>query len=325
MAPPGDFERAFKPLHNRRFGMGCLSVLLAWAALAIGLWVTLPPHSPHDELAPFRAGLVVVSGALLAVAAASLWGLVFPYRPLNPGSGLPRVSRHGRVVADGEPLCAPLSGTPCVAYRCVLSRRHRRQNGRWSMQWVHVGAASMAWSLSRTDGPPLTVRTVTQIVDEAPQLDGAAVLARARHWVDTTAFEPRSGTLGGMALSMALLADMKDVDVPEGRPYRRDWRNTRDGEVDLQQMQWHEALLPVGADVTVAGHLRGSTFVVPPEAIEPIRAACSAEGRVALDIGPDQQMPAGDVPQRAPIGQVMGAVMMFGGLGAVLAALARLI
>ena len=63
---------------------------------------------------------------------------------------------------------------------------------------------------------------------------------------------------------------------------------------------WEEAVLPVGATATVVGHLRqGRHFVVPPEAIEPIRAATTEAGQQALAEIPDETLPAGDAPQRA--------------------------
>lgn len=327
MGAPTDLGRAFKPLNNRRMGMGCLTMLLVWAVIGVALWLTLPPAKPQpplDELRPVRAGLVVIAAGGFMVAVMSLWGLVVPYRPINPASGLPRVARRGRVVADGEPLRAPLSGTPCVAYRYTLSLRRHLGEADWDNLWIYVGAGSMAWSLAGADGPPLTVRTVTLIADDAQRLEGPATLARARQLVAWTPFEARAGAAGGIGLSVALLADMKDVEVPEGRPYRRDWFNSQEGKVGLQDLQWRETVLPVGADVTVVGHLRdGTAFVVPPEALEPVRAAATAEGRLAMDVGPDELVPAGDAPQRASVGQVLAAVVIFGGLGGLLLALAR--
>lgn len=324
MKDPSDLARAFKPLNNRRFATGCLSALIVWAVIAIGLWLWLPPKGPRDELEGVRAGLVIFAAGNLTVVAMSLWGLVFPYRPINPASGLPRVTRRGRIVAVGEPLRAPLSGTPCVAYRYALSRRHSRQNGGWAMTWVHAGAGSTAWALQQGNGPTLAVRTVTQIVDDAQELEGPAVIERARQWVAATSFEPRAGAIGGVGMSIALLADMKDVEVSASRPYQRDWVNSQEAADETLIEEWHEAVLPVGATATVVGHLRhGNTFVVPPEAIEPIRAAVTEEGQQNLGTVADERLPAGDAPQRYPIGQVLGAVVLFGGLGGVLLALAR--
>jgi hypothetical protein len=324
MKDPSDLARAFKPLNNRRFATGCLSALIVWAVIAIGLWLWLPPHGPRDELAGVRVGVLIFAAGNFTVVAISLWGLVFPYRPINPASGLPRVTRRGRIVAVGEPLRAPLSGTPCVAYRYTLSQRHRRQNGRWAMTWIHAGVGSTAWALQQGNGPTLTVRTVTQIVDDGQYLEGPAVIERSRQWVAASSFEPRAGAIGGVGMSIALLADMKDVEVSASRPYQRDWVNSQEATDEPPIEQWHEAVLPVGATATVVGHLRhGNTFVVPPEAIEPIRAAVTKEGQRALAEFPDEWLPAGDAPQRYPIGQVLGAVVLFGGLGGVLLALAR--
>lgn len=324
MQDPSDLARAFKPLHNRRLASGCLSALAVWAVIAIGLWLKLPPAGPAGrDIWPFRAGMVLLAGGAFTVVAMSVWGLVVPYRPIHPGSGQPRVTRRGRIVAVGEPLRAPLSGTPCVAYRYTLSRRHRRSSGHWTTMWVHAGAGSVPWALQQSQGPALSVNTVVHIAEPSQELEGPAMLERARRWVATTTFEPRAGAIGGIELSLALLADMKDVELTAGQPYRRDWVNNGDDTDAPPIEQWEEAVLPVGATATVVGHLRqGKNFVVPPEAIEPIRAATTEAGQSALAEIPDETLPAGDEPQRASISQVLVALVLFGGIGAGVLALA---
>ena len=324
MKDSSDLARAFKPLNNRRFASGCLSALAVWAVIAIGLWLALPPAGPGGKDAwPFRAALVVVAGGAFAVVAMSVWGQVSPYRPIHPASGLPRVTRRGRIVPVGEPLRAPLSGTPCVAYRYTLSRRHRRSAGHWTTIWVHAGAGSVPWALQQSQGPTLAVSTVVHIADESRELEGPAMLERARQWLATTSFEPRAGAIGGVGLSLALLADMKDVELAAGQPYRRDWVNSQDDPDAPPIEQWEEAALPVGATAIVVGHLhQGNRFVIPPEAIEPIRAATTDAGQLTLADIPDETLRAGDEPQRTSIGQVLGALLLFGGIGAAVLALA---
>ena len=324
MQDRSDLARAFEPLHNRRFTSGCLTTLAVWAVVAFGLWSTLPSAGPRGQEAwPFRAGLVVLAGGAFTVVVMSVWGLVFPYRPIVQGSGLPRVTRRGRIVAVGEPLRAPLSGTPCVAYRYTLSRRHRRSSGHWTTMWVHAGAGSVPWALQQCQGPALSVNTVVHIAEPSQELEGPTMLERARRWVAGTAFEPRAGAVGGIELSLALLADMKDVELTAVQPYRRDWVNSQDDPDAPPIEHWEEAVLPVGATATVVGHLRqGKHFVVPPEAIEPIRAATTEAGQQALAEIPDETLPAGDAPQRAPVSQVLVALVLFGGIGAGVLALA---
>lgn len=283
MSPAGPFAQLFKSLVTPGLAVSCLGIVVAVAAAAWGLlhWLPMPPVAA--ELQPAVTGLVVLAAFFFVMALLSLWALIRPPAPMAGAGGSVAVPRRGRVVADGEPLSAPLSGTPCVAY---FYRGYRRevQHGELTTIWSYCGLGSMAFSLDAGDGRKVAVRAVPQLMDEPVAATGPQALARARRHVAATRFDAAAGVLGGVNVAAQTLAALTGQPVQPGQPFRRDWFNSQAGDVDLQRLQFEEVLLPLDAPATVVGHWLAAQQAIVPSALahEPTQAACTPQGVEAL-------------------------------------------
>lgn len=276
--------RLLRPTLTRGLALSCLAFVGGVLLLGWGIARALPPPN-NPAIVHWRWGLALVASFCFTASAMSLASAL--QRVLWPGRRVPtqglgrRVPRRGRVVPEGEPLLAPLSGQPCVAYFYRLYRW--RDGADHAFELMYGGAAGMAFRLD-SSGATVPVRTLPRVLDEPVVLEGPEVLARARQLVATTPFTPREGLAGGLATVAELVSNATQRVVQPGRPYRRDWIDPRVASVDLATLHFDEVTLPVGAQACVVGNWSDEAQAIMPSTTvtEPALAAVGEAGIAAM-------------------------------------------
>ncbi len=249
-----------KPL---RFALGCAALLLMWgglAALALRVMTPVTPAAP-------RPWLALVAGGLVALGLQSLWYLAFGGVGRGSGSRQEILRRAaageappdggfivatGTVRALGAPLVAPLSGRECAAYMYRMFYRGREAGKKRALAEVPVfwGHSFRPFAIDHP-AARFRVMAVPLLGNQAERREGDAVVAQARQWVASTAFEDVSpnvvGSLG------AALAHVKTLFSDEDGEDRRDYRRAGEEGRDPGTLILEETLLPVGEVASVSG------------------------------------------------------------------------
>jgi hypothetical protein len=239
---------------------GCVSGLVTVAVLGVVHYNLLAAvRQPGPRLA-----LAVVSAVLLGLGLLSFWHLARGFGRTGDSSlqELLRRARSGETPGDGEaviatgairalgePLLAPLSGTPCVFYLYrmyyVTVRNTRSGHDEVPVYW---GYASRPFALEAR-GTRVRVLAVPLPEQPSARRSGLDAIERARRLVASTSFEAKSGILGavGSALSMA-----RDAFTDDDGEARRDWKREGDDR-DPEGLQLEETLLPLDAEASAHG------------------------------------------------------------------------
>lgn len=242
----------------RSLGTGCLPWLVLGGALGVWHYRAMAP----DLDGAVRLAAALLSSVLLALGFGSFWGLLRGHgRGERSRDALLRRARAGMAPTRGGPilasgtvhalsttLAAPLSGTPCVSYLYRMYHVVTGRRGRPEEVPVYWGVASRAFAL---DGPASSVRVlaVPQLMVPFEVRKGPGSVKRARQLVAGTAFEARSGPVGGMGFVFQMV-EMLSTD--EDGEVRRDWSNGE--QRDPADLILEERVLPVGALASAYGH-----------------------------------------------------------------------
>ena len=244
----------------RRGALGCLAHLVALAALSLGASHAIAPHVT-PSVRPWVAFTAAVS---LTLGLSSFWSLARGYGRGHASrrvlleravSGEPP-PEDGPVVVTGvarplgPPLCAPLSGSLCVAYQYRMYYRTWGQSERRRRTVpVYWGHACRPFRID-TAGRAIRVMAVPQLADEAARLGAPDDVARARQHVDATRFEEvGADLLGALGTAFERAGEMfADADGES----RRDWKRAGEDR-DPSSLLLEETVLPVGASVTAVG------------------------------------------------------------------------
>jgi hypothetical protein len=251
-----------------RLGAGCALSLALFAAIAAGSYRLLTPAVRDPEV---RTGFALASALFLSVGLSSFWSLARGHgRGESSRSAVLRRARTsepppdggvvvatGTVRAVGRALTAPLSGVPCVAYTYRMYRVWRSSDGDPNQVPVYWGYASRPFALDAPTGR-YRVMAVPNIVTKPAMQAGVEVLDRARRLVQTTSFENVAGALGAVGTAIATAREIFSDDDGEAR---RDWHKAGE-DADPSDLILEEALLPVGAEVSVHGTWSGDRGAV---------------------------------------------------------------
>ena len=244
---------------GRRLFSSCL-VFLVFAALAwfgITRLLAAVPDPPRNIF-------VGVTTFFVALGAFSFWGLLtgggnsqHSRKALirrsesggMPADGEPIIS-SGIVRAEGEPLTAPISGTPCVAYfyRMYYWKDSLTSSGQIQVV-VYCGLASRPFAL---DGRTKVCRVAAapRLQAEPAVLTGEAARRAARSWVDSTTFiAQENAVLSSVATAFNIAGEMLS---DEDGATRRDWRLAGVNR-DVDQLILEEMVVPVGQQAAVCG------------------------------------------------------------------------
>lgn len=294
----------------------CLVFLLfagaAWFALDRFLEpVPDPPRSVFAGLAAFFLGL----------GAFSFWGVMtgggnspFTRSALirraesggAVGDGDPILS-SGIVRAEGDPLTAPLSGTPCVAYFYRMYCWERPfGSSRRVRNAIYWGLASRPFVLEGTM-ESRRVAAVPRLEIEPAVLEGAWAHEAARSWIESTTFAAQENlVLASVGTTFSIAGEMFG---DEDGATRRDWRlagvNRNVSDLTLEEM-----VVPVGERAAVCGTWSGTRgAIVSGDGLNGVLG-------VTVSMGGPESVPEGAVANKSMLTYVVTAsLLMLVGLG----------
>jgi hypothetical protein len=207
----------------------------------------------------------------------------------------------------GAPLRAPLSGVECVAYQYRMYYRTSDQSERRRRTVpVYWGHACRPFRID-TAGRAIRVMAVPRLADEAARLGAPEEVERARQHVGAARFEEVGGDLLG-ALGTAF-ERAGEMFADEDGESRRDWRRKGDDR-DPSSLVLEEAVVPVGATVTVAGHWSTDRQAVVPSSGD------AGPGTVTVVTGPPERLARSAHALPSSAWSVLVAATLLTGLGA---------
>ena len=295
---------------GRRLWRSCLVFLVFAAAawFAISRYLTAVPDPPRNVFA-------ALASFFLALGAFSFWGLLTgggnsPHtrdaliRRAESGGpvedGEPIIS-SGVVRAEGDPLTAPISGTPCVAYfyRMYYWAESRRSNRQVPVV-VYWGLASRPFAL---DGAHehRRVAAVPRLQMEPTVLTGETARNAARSWIDSTTFHPQeNAVLSSIGAAFSVAGEMLS---DEDGATRRDWHLTS-GNRDVSKLFFDEVVVPVGQQAAVCGTWsRARNAIVSGDGLKGILGVTVSKG------GP-QSVPEDAVANKSMLTYIATATML---------------
>lgn len=295
--------------------LGCLGYLALWALLSVAIdeWTAARVASGA------RPWVGVAAGLQFTLAAGALWTAVSGLlrRGGSRAAILERATAGtvpdedgpvlvtGTVRAATQPLRAPISGTPCVAYTYRMFFETRNHKGRREEVPVYWGLASRPFIVD-TRARAVRVMAVPWIVDEAARRSGADMVLRARQYIATTRFEEATGLLGALGTAVSTVRVLFTDDDGE---HRADYKSTGT-ERDPGALLLEETLLPVGASASVAG-----TWLASQGAMQ---TASGAGGGVQVTTGDVQTLLKGSSQVPASTTSSLVFAIVLGSLGAAL-------
>jgi hypothetical protein len=239
--------------------LGCLAHLAGVGALMVVI-----DQATGAQVAPvLRPWIGLVAAALLVLGASNFWQLLRGYGQGDasrsallaraatgepPAEGGPMLVT-GTVRADGPTLRSPLSGTECVAYEYRLYKRVWLGSRRGYSTTVYWGGYACQPFFLDTGARAVRVASMPDFVDAASKDKTDDIVARAREYVRTTPFEEIAG-VEIVSLFASMLRDRADETTER---LRRDWHRAG-AEPDLATLRFEEHVVPVGTEVSVAGH-----------------------------------------------------------------------
>jgi hypothetical protein len=161
--------------------------------------------------------------------------------------------------AFGEPLIAPLSGTPCAAYLYRMYYITSNVTTRRKEVPVYWGTACVPFRIESA-ARSVRVAAVPALSDAETKMETESHMARAREYIANTRFEFASGIAGAIGSAFAIVNAMLGE---ENKQYRRDW-TSKEQAVDPATLRLEETVLAIGAMASVVGPWSASHRAIVP-------------------------------------------------------------
>lgn len=221
--------------------------------IAAALWYFLrdPLPYPADWIVSILAAILLhLAYAALATGIRRRGDLRLLQKAGEPPADGTRIALIGTVTVTGEPLSAPISGTPCAGYtyeifHYVRSRSADNSTGSQRKVTDFSGIALTPCVLRTMQGefPLLSYPFLSGFTEQAWR-DEADAVRRMNAYIQATTFEKTTPLVGELT---ALDHAMKD----SSGSIRKDWRMS-DGE-DLRGSHLQEQCIPAGAKACAFG------------------------------------------------------------------------
>jgi hypothetical protein len=247
--------------------------------IAAALWYFLRDPLPYPAdwiVAVVAAILLHLSYAALMTGRRRGGDLALLQRAGEPPADGKRVALVGTVKVTGEPLRAPISGTPCVGYTYEIYHYvvSRQQNGstdsrRKVPDFSGIALAPSVLHTMQGDSPLLGYPFLSGFPEQTWADEEHA--RRASAYVHQTTFEKTIAFVGELA---ALDRAMNESDGS----LRKDWRMT--DSIDVGSMTFQEQCIPVDAKVCALGIWSEAKHALVPGAGSDARALLFVAGDV---------------------------------------------
>jgi hypothetical protein len=297
--------------------IGCLAHLAVVAGLTVGLERAF--GSNVDQL--FRPWASLITSILIVLGISNFLQLLRGYGQGDqsraailsraatgepPREGGPMVVTGRARPADGAPFRSPLTGTPCVAYEYRLYRRVKAPFGaRRGISVIWLGLATQPFIVEAA-GRAIRVLAQPELLDMHRNMARPPdVQANAVAWVKATTFQPLA--VSDMA---STFADMSRAYVESQRQgVRLDW-GRQDTTADPATLQMDEGVVPVGQEISVAGHWSPELQAIVPG------PGGLAAARVTVALGPATQLTAraSALPSSVAAVAIFGVLLLGAGL-----------
>lgn len=256
LRPTGQEEQRLRV--NRAIWLAVVPCLVAWAAISMAVYPSLP-SAPNGDPTPARvaAGIIGMIGGLGLHRFFSML-LGHGRGPRSREALLARAQSHAApedgqmIVATGvvrcdRPLVSPLGGVPCAAYDYRMFVRSMEGTTKVRDRPIYWGYAAQPFSIEApTRSYP--VPDVTLIGDRPMLLDGEDVTLRARNYFRSTGWE----TIDYPKLDVQDPWFHRFVDTSTTGS-RRDFGLDNDVAPDVATLRYDERVIPIGATVSAIG------------------------------------------------------------------------